>query len=617
MSTPVRTTYLPDEEAFQQGIKRRNQIGAVWRTLFFMAIIIALIALTALFYNIAREAFGVVAENFRNNPDTLAERWITVERDYAGLSDEDKLAVAEHFFEGQPDWLRLLTAEYVLGVDLENREAVLETVNQTFGELLDEGQYPAELENVRFGDFTQDITPTVAQYLNVLYTNLGSEGFDAFMREEVDGHTFSTEIGEIGEVRLNALTTEVYGEVPSPPIPFEELTTDQLSIIATQSFEANPARLRILVLDWVLGVTLDDGADRLRNVSDQTVGELLEPGQYPERLRNKPIGNPPLASEDYQEILFMNLDEQQLRDFVQAEVAQLQVARSWPLNEVVLDYNSIEQELETNPDLEGAELKFYSWVNLDFLTQPMNSRPELAGIRTALLGSIWMILMTMLFAFPLGIGAAIYLEEYAENNRLNRLIQTNIYNLSGVPSIIYGILGLAVFVRALEVLTSGEVFGFGDPTTANGRTLISASLTMSLLILPILIINAQEAIRAVPNSLRQASFGLGATQWQTIWNHVLPYALPGILTGTILAVSRAIGETAPMIVVGAATYITINPDSPFSKFTVLPIQIYRWTVEPEPEFRDASAAAIVVLLIILLSLNSVAIILRNRFSRSR
>jgi phosphate transport system permease protein len=178
-------------------------------------------------------------------------------------------------------------------------------------------------------------------------------------------------------------------------------------------------------------------------------------------------------------------------------------------------------------------------------------------------------------------------------------------------------LGLAIFVRVLEEITSGSIFGYGNPTTANGRTIISGAMTMALLILPILIINGQEAIRAVPSSLRQASYGLGATKWQTIWNVVLPNALPGILTGTILAVSRGIGETAPLIVVGASTFITSDPTGPFSKFTVIPIQIYRWTSEPQAEFKDVAAAAILVLLIILLSLNSFAIIMRNRFSRGR
>jgi phosphate transport system permease protein len=201
--------------------------------------------------------------------------------------------------------------------------------------------------------------------------------------------------------------------------------------------------------------------------------------------------------------------------------------------------------------------------------------------------------------------------------RLEGLIAVNIYNLSGVPSIIYGILGLAIFVRALEPITSGQVFGQIADTTANGRTIIAAALTMALLVLPVVIISAQEAIRAVPSSLRQASYGLGATRWQTIWKIVLPNALPGILTGTILAVSRAIGETAPLIVVGASTFIVTDPSGPFSKFTVLPIQIYNWTARPQDEFRAIAAAAIIVLLIMLLSLNATAIVLRNYLRAKR
>jgi phosphate transport system permease protein len=215
----------------------------------------------------------------------------------------------------------------------------------------------------------------------------------------------------------------------------------------------------------------------------------------------------------------------------------------------------------------------------------------------------------------LGVGAAIYLEEYAGDNWFNRIIQTNINNLAGVPSIIYGILGLSIFVRPLQAITSGAAFGLTDPTTANGRTILSAGLTLALLVLPLLIINGQEAIRAVPTSMRQASFGLGATKWQTVWHHVLPGAIPGILTGTILAISRAIGETAPLVVVGASTFITFDPTGPFSKFTTLPIQIYQWTSRPQDEFRTIAAAAIIVLLVLLLSLNASAVLLRSRFSR--
>ncbi len=224
-----------------------------------------------------------------------------------------------------------------------------------------------------------------------------------------------------------------------------------------------------------------------------------------------------------------------------------------------------------------------------------------------------MIGLTILIAFPLGVGAAIYLEEYAGRTRLNRIIQTNINNLAGVPSIIYGMLGLSIFVRALNVITSGRIVGLDSD---NGRTILAAALTMALLILPLIIINAQEAIRAVPTSLRQASLALGASKWQTIWHHVLPAAFPGILTGNILAMSRAIGETAPLIVVGASTYIVVDPDGPFARFTALPILIYNWTSQPQAEFRSIAAAAIMVLLLLLLSLNSAAVILRNRFRRS-
>ena len=263
----------------------------------------------------------------------------------------------------------------------------------------------------------------------------------------------------------------------------------------------------------------------------------------------------------------------------------------------------------------AAELVFRSWLSWDFVTSPQSPDPGVAGIRTALFGSLWVVLVTVLFSFPIGVGAAIYLEEYARENRLNAIIQTNINNLAGVPSIIYGMLGLAIFVRTLEVITSGSFLGGGGEVTANGRTIISAGLTLGLLILPLIIINAQEAIRAVPGSLRQAGMALGSTKWQTVRAHVLPNALPGILTGTILAVARALGETAPLVVVGASTFITTDPSGPFSKFTVVPIQIYQWTSRPQDEFRNIAAAAIIVLLVLLLTLNIAAVILRNRYSR--
>lgn len=310
---------------------------------------------------------------------------------------------------------------------------------------------------------------------------------------------------------------------------------------------------------------------------------------------------------------FADRSREEIYQLVVERIIRPEIVGVWSLWSSLTRANEIRATVaQESPD---AELEFVSWLTSDFVARPQSSEPLTAGVRTAILGSLWTILFTILLAFPIGVGAAIYLEEYASDSWLNRVIQTNINNLAGVPSIIYGILGLAIFVRTLEPLTSGEVFGLVDPTTANGRTVLSAGLTLGLLVLPIIIINAQEAIRAVPRSLRNASFGVGATKWQTVWSHVLPNAMPGILTGTILAISRAIGETAPLVVVGASTAISFDPNSPFSKFTTLPIQIYQWTSRPQDEFRSLAAASILVLLILLLSLNASAILLRNRFSR--
>ena len=314
--------------------------------------------------------------------------------------------------------------------------------------------------------------------------------------------------------------------------------------------------------------------------------------------------------------------EQPLTDYTRDELYQIVVDKvvqpkdvvgTWSLVDSLTQRDQIIAEVkQANPQ---ATITFRTWLNFKFIVSPQSSDALAAGVRTALIGSLLTILITILVALPLGIGAAIYLQEYAADNWLNRLIQTNINNLAGVPSIIYGMLGLAIFVRALEPLTSGALFGVTDPTTANGRTILSAGLTLALLVLPVLIINAQEAMRAVSDSIRQAAYGLGATKWQTIWHHVLPNAIPGILTGAILSVSRAIGETAPLVVIGAATYITFDPTGPFSKFTTLPIQIYQWTSRAQGEYHNIAAAAILVLLALLLSLNAAAILLRNRYSR--
>lgn len=247
-------------------------------------------------------------------------------------------------------------------------------------------------------------------------------------------------------------------------------------------------------------------------------------------------------------------------------------------------------------DVAAEGIPVISW---DFLTRYPSRIASRAGMKSAILGTFWMLGLVALFAFPLGVGAAIYLEEYAPQNWLTRLLQTNIANLAGVPSVVYGILGLAVFVRFLAL----------------GRTVIAGAATLSLLILPVVIIASQEAIRAVPGSLKEASYGIGATRWQTIRHHVLPVAMPGILTGTILALSRAIGETAPLIMIGALTFIAFSPTSPMSEFTVLPIQIFNWTQDARTEFKTLAAGGIVVLLAILLAMNATAIFLRNRYRK--
>jgi phosphate transport system permease protein len=238
-----------------------------------------------------------------------------------------------------------------------------------------------------------------------------------------------------------------------------------------------------------------------------------------------------------------------------------------------------------------------SW---SFVTSFPSRFADRAGIFAGFMGSLWILALTAVFSFPLGVATAIWLEEYAPRGWLTRAIQMNIANLAAVPSIVYGILGLAVFVRWMGL----------------GRSVLAGSLTLTLLILPVIIIASQEAIRAVPNSIRLGAYALGATRWQTVRRQVLPMAIPGILTGTILALSRAIGETAPLILIGALAFVPFVPNGPMDGFTVLPIQIFNWISRPQPEFHQIAAAGILVLLAVLLAFNLVAILLRNRYSRT-
>jgi phosphate transport system permease protein len=239
------------------------------------------------------------------------------------------------------------------------------------------------------------------------------------------------------------------------------------------------------------------------------------------------------------------------------------------------------------------------WLRPELFTHFPSRFPEKSGLRSALQGTLWLAVITAVLSFPIGVAAAIYLEEYARDNWFTRFIEINISNLAGVPSIIYGLLGLGLFVYGLNL----------------GRSLLAGALTMTLLVLPTVIVSSREAIRAVPRSVRLAAFGLGATPWQTVRDHVLPYAMPGILTGTIFAMSRAIGETTPLITIGALTYIRCDLHGQLDLFTVLPIQIFNWISLPQKDFQQLAAAGIIVLLAVLLLLNTTAIILRIRLQK--
>ena len=234
-------------------------------------------------------------------------------------------------------------------------------------------------------------------------------------------------------------------------------------------------------------------------------------------------------------------------------------------------------------------------LSFEFLDNFPSRFPHKAGIKSALHGSVWMLVLVTIISVPVGVSSAIYLEEYGKKNRLTKFIEINIANLAGVPSIVYGILGLTMFVRFMQF----------------DRSVLAGSFTMSLLILPVIIISSREAIRAVPNNIRLGAYAVGATKFQTIRHHVLPIATPGILTGVILSMSRAIGETAPLIMIGALTYVAFVPESVMDPFTTLPIQIFNWASRPQAAFHEVAAAGIIILLIVLLCMNALAIFFRN------
>lgn len=403
----------------------------------------------------------------------------------------------------------------------------------------------------------------------------------------------------------------------TPSRPLEELSREELLDLAINNVP--PDRLEFIPEDY--GAPLDQLSQ------EQLVNVLYNEAPFPEKLTAKPLED--LTRDELIDVLrrkltanrFAQLDaelplaqrsREELIEIIENEILLESVVKQWFLFESLFRRDEILAEIRR--DYEGAEYEFKWWLTPQFITSQQASRPETTGLRTALLGSLYIVVLTLIIAVPIGVAAGTYLEEFAGKSRLGEIIQTNIYNLAGVPSIIYGMLGLAVFARALREITTGAVFGVPNPPP-NGRTIITAAMTMALLILPLIIVNTQEAIRAVPQALRDAALAVGATKWETVWHHVLPVAAPGILTGTILATARALGETAPLIVVGAAAVVTQDPTGIFSSYTVLPIQIYTWTRLPEQTFTRVASAAVIVLLVVVLTVNMTAIILRNRLRK--
>ena len=712
------TGVYPEEDDLQKFIKRRNIFGGVWRIIFIAATILAIIALTALLYNIINGSFGYVVVQNKVDPARLVlkmeeTRMLTAPNTSSSEDDNDLVAGIEDnpyaigyfgyaYYNDNTDKLRVLS---INGIEPN-------------AETAENGTYPGARPLFIYSSLdVMQSKPQVAGFINFYLSNVNDQisevGYFPISEETLDESkenwrkATNNKWTEGSRDMLTEVDPTAYGDDASLVIagsstvypltrhmaiqfrrggfngPFEleqvgttggfdlfcqEGGTDianasrpikRAEVEACQRARREPVEFRVGT--DALAVAVSSQNDFLQDVTDDELRQIFTHAQNWSDVNpawpNQPIERfipgagsgtldffveslfhrelSALTSEELILILQANLStglyrrydselpilERSREDLLQLvidRVVEPRVVKSWTLRDSLLNQEQIVAEAET---VSQGQLEWRTWLTAEFLTVPQSSTPELAGIRTAILGTLWVVLITILIAMPLGVGAAIYLEEYAAMvgspmlRRINAIIQTNINNLAGVPSIIYGILGLAIFVRALEPITSGALFGASDPTTANGRTVLSAGLTLALLILPLIIINAQEAIRAVPQSLRQAGMGLGATKWQTIWHHVLPNAIPGILTGNILALSRAIGETAPLVVIGASTFITVDPTGPFSKFTTLPIQIYQWTARPQDSFRNIAAAAIIVLLILLLTLNASAVLLRNRYTR--
>lgn len=551
---------------FRTSVMARNARGERFRIFYLSSLIIAFAILIILIASVINQAFGLVAVNYATDPDDLV-RPIELQ---SRLSTIPETTLREFFGEDGAEADRAtLEAQIYVYYTLVDQVANKRDAEIPLNEL---SALPAEnivtriraIENVnrtlRDADLTTTMLQTLAGNQN-LWQLILTPNTRTF--EELSNN-------ELGRVIENTIPREIL-----------QLVYENLSPLSDVR-EMNGIPLRVSI----------DGS------------------QIPDGWAERPIND--LSASERVQLLTLNLSHEQLLILVNERVIREVVLQSWNLDQSLLNRASIENRVEDALPF-GSELRWRTWLSWDFLTGGLTKTPATAGIFPAFMGTLWLMFFTVIIAFPLGVGAAIYLEEYANDNLINRIIEVNIRNLAGVPSIIYGMLGLALFVRVLAPITSGEVFG--TPSNVAGRTILSGALTLSLLILPVIISASQEAIRAVPYALREGSFGLGATKWQTVYKNVLPAALPGILTGAIIGLARAIGETAPLVVIGTATFTTSVPSGPFSSIVAMPTQIFSWIRESDPQFRNIAAAGIIIFLAVLLSMNATAIILRQRASR--
>lgn len=552
---------------FRTSIMERNARGERFRIFYLSSLILSLVILVILIASVMNQAFGLVAVNYAIDPDNLV-RPIELESRLAQLPDDTLKSFFGDALDTNADRATLLDQLYLY----------YSLINQV------SNKRDAEIPLEELATLpVDDIMKRISAIENVSRTLRGA-GMSNAMVETLAGNR------DLWQIILT----------PNSRV-FEDLTKAELGRIIQNTI---PREILQLVYE-----TLSPLSD-VREMNGIPLRVSIEGSVIPEGWEERPIND--LSASERVSLLVENLDYEELLALVYERVIKEVILQSWNFDQSVLNREAIENRVEDVLPY-GTELRWRSWLSIQFLTGMLTKVPATAGIYPAFMGTLWLMFLTVLIAFPLGVGSAVYLEEYANNNFINRVIEVNIRNLAGVPSIIYGMLGLALFVRILSPITSGEVFG--TLSGVGGRTILSGALTLSILILPVIISASQEAIRAVPRALREGSFGLGATKWQTVSRSVLPAALPGILTGTIIALARAIGETAPLVVIGTATFTTSIPSGPFSSIVAMPTQIFSWIRESNLQFRNIAAAGIIIFLVVLMTMNALAIILRQRASR--